>query len=76
MPLGCQKNGIITNPQDIYVCCDFNIAISKCQFSNYIALFYNKDTHYENGFKNEFRNDISFLDYNNKTIAGNTELNI
>jgi surface protein len=72
----CQKNGIITNPQDTYVCCDFNITISKCQPSNYITLFFNKESHYENGFKNEFRYDITFLDYNDKTIASNTELNI
>ena len=70
------KNRIITNPQDTYVCCNYNITISKCQPSNYITLFFNKESHYENGFKNEFRNDIAFLDYNNKTIAGNTELSI
>jgi len=72
----CQKNGIITNPQDTYVCCDYNITISKCQPSNCIKLFFNKESHYESGFKNEFRNDIEFLDYNDKTVAGNTELNI
>ena len=71
----CQKNGIITNPLDTFVCCDFNITISKCQLLNYITLFFNQDSYYKNGFKNEFRYDISFLDYKNKTIADNTELN-
>ena len=56
----CQKNRIITNPQDTYVCCNYNITISKCQLSNWIRLFFNQDTHYESGFINKFRYDIAF----------------
>ena len=72
----CQKNKIITNPNNIYVCCDFNITSRKCDFSNYIILYYYQNSYYETGFINEFRKDVSFLDYNNITIATNTELTI
>ena len=72
----CQKNEIITNPNNTYVCCDFNITTRKCDLSNYIILYYNQNSYYETGFINEFRNDVSFLYYNNITFAANTELNI
>ena len=45
----CQKNRIITNPLATFVCCHFNITISKCQLSNYIILYFNQDSLYENG---------------------------
>ena len=72
----CQKNEILTNPNNTYVCCDFNLTTRKCDFSNYIILYYNKSSYYETGFTNEFRSYISFLDYNNTTIAANTKINI
>ena len=47
-----------------------------CQTYSFIVLHFNQNTHYENGFKNEFRESIAFVNYNNSTLTTTSELNI
>jgi hypothetical protein len=56
------------------LCWDYNIIIGICQSKNYIKLYYKSDTTYPIDFYNSYRNNISFINYNNITMADNNEL--
>ena len=57
-----------------YLCCSFNTDTDMCESNNYIELYYKEDCNYV--FSNENRNDISFINYNGKTLLPSAELNI
>ena len=57
------------------LCCSFNTDIDMCESDNYIEVFYKEDSNY-NTFSNDYRDDISFLNYNGKTLLPSAELNI
>ena len=58
-----------------YLCCSFNTDKDICESDNYIEVFYKEDSNY-NTFSNDYRDDISFLNYNGKTLLPSAELNI
>ena len=70
----CQENEIITNLNSINCCSYPNIASCNAESNNYIEIYYNEDCTY--AFNNDYRNDISFINYNDKTTLPNVELNI
>ena len=72
----CQSEKIFLNIKLYEICCSFNAETEMCESDNYITLYYNQDSYYENGFKNENRNYINFINYNNSTIIDTIELNI
>ena len=57
----CQKDKIITNKNSKSICCSYDIEKKACDSINFIIVTYGKDTIYENGFINEFRNDVAFI---------------
>ena len=60
----CQNSDIITNPNAIKFCCDFKT--ESCDFTNYIIVYYGQnDTEYNSSFANDYRNNISFIIYEN-----------
>ena len=76
----CQYGGnnFVSNEglDNIYdLCCSFNTDIDMCESDNYIEVFYKEDSNY-NTFSNDYRYDISFLNYNDKTLLPSAELNI
>ena len=72
----CQTNKFITNSNILDICCFYNPDLDICQTYSFIVLHFNQNTHYENGFKNEFRESIAFVNYNNSTLTTTSELNI
>ena len=72
----CQSNKFITNSNILDICCFYNPDLDICQTYSFIVLQFNQNTHYENGFKNEFRESIEFVNYNNSTLTTTSELNI
>ena len=72
----CQSNKFITNSNILDICCFYNPDLDICQTYSFIVLHFNQNTHYENGFKNEFRESIAFVNYNNSTLTTTSELNI
>jgi surface protein len=74
--LVCQKNNVFGNENMKNVCCSYNYEKRICESSNYITLYYKENINYINGFINNYRNGISFINYNNSTIAVNTPFNI
>ena len=72
----CQSNKFITNSNILDICCFYNPDLDICQTYSFIVLYFNQNTHYENGFKNEFRESIAFVNYNNSTLTTTSELNI
>ena len=72
----CQNTYIITNKNAKYTCCDYNIEIDSCYLNNYIVLHFDKNCNYSNGFKNKYRDGITFIIYNNITKSINDELEI
>jgi surface protein len=75
-PIVCQKldQKIILNSEA--KCCYFNITEIKCESSNYIVIFFGKDTLYSKGFANNYRKDIQFLlvQNNHSKISSEEEL--
>ena len=59
--LVCQKNNIITNTRAVNVCCNYNIETDMCESDNFIIIYFSQDVNYKNGFKNDMRNNISFI---------------
>jgi surface protein len=57
-----------------YFCCTFNTDTDMCESNNYIEVYYNEDCNYV--FSNNNRNDIVFINYNDKTFAPSAILNI
>ena len=72
----CQNSNIITDLKIRNICCDYNFETHQCQSSNYITIYYNNNCNYINGFKNQYRNNISFINYLNRTNTDTNELNI
>ena len=72
----CQSSDIIINLNAIYSCCDYNIETNLCYSGNYITLYYNEVSNYDNGFINAYRNNISYIFVNNKLYRGNNQFSI
>ena len=77
-PTVCQRKDkkIVSNVET--KCCVYNIKEGKCESSNFIAIFFGKDTHYSKGFANKYRKGIDFIiskNYNPK-ISGENDLYI
>ena len=73
----CQNSDIITNPNVKQICCDFNIETDLCESSNYIIVYYGQnDTEYDSDFINKYRNNISFIIYENYTLGINNKFTI
>ena len=72
----CQNNPFLTNANIYEICCSFNADTEMCESDNYIILYFNQDYNYETGFKNSYRNDINFINCDNKTITDSAALNI
>ena len=72
----CQTNPFIKNSNIVNMCCSFNIETDMCQSDNNIVLYFNNECSYTNGFKNDYRNDINFINYNGETLTDNSALNI
>ena len=75
----CQREGNNfiaddTSHNIYYICCSFNSETDMCESNNNIELYYNEESNYV--FKNNYREDISFINYNYKTVSANAELNI
>ena len=47
----CQKREIFTKEDKNYQCCKYNIEKEKCEFSNYIIVYFEKETEYKYGFE-------------------------
>ena len=72
----CQRNKFVSNENVYDICCYFNAESDMCDGYNYITLYYKQNCNYANGFKNEYRNEISFINYNNSTFLSSSSLNI
>ena len=76
----CQNGGNNFESNDdldniYYLCCSFNADKDICESDNYIEVYFKEDSNYDT-FSNNYRNDISFLNYNDKTLLPSAELNI
>ena len=49
----CQTNNILKNQNIFNICCAYNIETDKCEYTNYIIVYYGKDVEYNEGFKND-----------------------
>ena len=58
------------------ICCNFNIDEETCESDNHIVIYFNQDSYYKNGFKNDFREKIGYIVYNKKIITTNKEINV
>ena len=68
---------VLENDNFIYVCCDYSIAERKCEgTSNYIKVYFGGNSSYEDGFKNKFREGITFVKYLNHFYKEDQKLNI
>ena len=47
-----------------------------CYTNNYIIVQYGEKTEYPNGFGNQYRNGVAFINYNNKFYSKNESLTI
>ena len=72
----CQDDNIINNSNAYNICCSFNIETDGCESDNQIILYFNQDSYYKNGFKNDFREKIDYLNYNVKMLTEKKEINI
>ncbi len=72
----CQTNKFITNSNIYEICCTFNYDFDMCISDNFIVLNFNHECSYTNGFKNNYRNDINFINYNGETLPDSSALNI
>ena len=57
-PTVCQKEKVITQDDVIEECCYFNINSNKCESSNFIVLYFGKETIYEKGFIKDNQGNI------------------
>ena len=51
----CQKEYLVTNENATYNCCYYDTEKKECLNNNFAVIYFNKDTTYESGFKNEYR---------------------
>ena len=72
----CHNDNIITNLNIFNICCNFNIEEETCESDNHIVIYFNQDSYYKNGFKNDFREKIGYIVYNKKIITTNKEINV
>ena len=58
----CQKDYLVTNEKATYNCCYYDIEKKECLNDNFVVLYFDKDTTYESGFNNTYRNGtIDFI---------------
>ena len=58
----CQKDYLVTNEKATYNCCYYDIEKKECLNDNFVVLYFDKDTTYESGFNNIYRNGtIDFI---------------
>ena len=68
---------VLENDNFIYVCCDYSIGERRCQgTSNFIKVYFGNNSNYQNGFKNNFREGITFIKYLNHFYKEDKKLNI
>jgi len=69
----CQSENIITNEQAQKICCYYNILDQNCEAQNHIIVFFENEAQYttDAGFLNEYRNDISFIIYEDHQLKRN-----
>jgi len=69
----CQSEEILFYTYENYkfICCDYNIERKKCQSNNYIIAKYKTQTNYNNGFLNEYRKGINFINNGKSTLGPN-----
>ena len=68
---------VLENDNFIYVCCDYSIEERRCKgTSNYIKVYFGDNSNYQNGFKNNFREGITFIKYLNHFYKEDQQLNI
>ena len=72
----CQTIEFLKNTNIYNICCTFDIETKMCTSDNYIILYFNNECSYANGFKNNYRNGINFINYNGETITDSSVLNI
>ena len=72
----CQNHKFISNANIYEICCSFDIETDMCNSFKYIILYFKRDVQYANGFLNDYRNNINFINYNEETLPLNLELNI
>ena len=72
----CQSNKFITNSNIKEICCEFDIELNTCLTYNYIYIYFNHNVNYPNGFKNNYRNGISFIINNGELLTSIDALNI
>ena len=58
----CQKEYLVTNENATYNCCYYDTEKKECINNNFAVLYFDKDTIYESGFKNKYREGtINFI---------------
>ena len=82
--LTCQSKNIKQNANN--ACCEFTKIYSfdtfdtelkkMCSTNNYIKVKYGNKTEYPNGFGNQYRNGVAFINYKNKFYSKNEPLKI
>ena len=72
----CQNNKFITNSNIKEICCEYDIENNICTAYNYIFIYFNHDVNYPTGFKNIYRNSVTFINYNGETLTSTDALNI
>ena len=56
----CQKEKILIGDNLIDKCCHYDIEKNECESVNYIIIYYGKYVKYQDGFKNDYRKEISY----------------
>ena len=80
----CQTKNIVQDANN--ACCEFTKKHNRkgkrsknkkmCYTNNYIIVQYGEKTEYPNGFGNQYRNGVAFINYNNKFYSKNESLTI
>ena len=75
----CQTKNIVQDANN--ACCEFTKKHNRrskrsknkkmCYTNNYIIVQYGEKTEYPNGFGNQYRNGVAFINYNNKFYSKN-----
>lgn len=68
----CQNKEILTNPNYIYKCCEFDPDKNICINRNYITIKYSKQSSYDKGFTNNYRKGIEYI-INGDSVLGENE---
>ena len=58
----CQPNQTtVTGPNVKSLCCNYDMNNKRCSSENYITIYYKQSCNYTNGFYNEYRKKVRFL---------------